>query len=141
MTYNISESYTGPYLVYFSANSTSVSANSPIPYTLQTGTSGHGITVSGGTVTLPQGEWICYASADPNSIQSPFEARWAVNGSYAGGNNFPKLISKGFNQNPFYSEMTTTAIISKGGETISLNPTTTVTISYVCDMVIFGVRT
>lgn len=144
MTFNISEEYTGPYLVYFSANSTDISINDPIPYTLQTGTSGHGITVSNSVISLPQGEWICYASADPESLYHSFVANWKVNGSYVNGENFPTLTANGFNENPFYTEMTTTAIVSKGNETVSLNISYingTRAISGQCDMVIFGVRT
>jgi len=55
MTYNINESFTGPYLVYLKASSTAISSGSVVPYSIVEETPGSGITVSNGRITLPWG--------------------------------------------------------------------------------------
>ena len=60
MTFNNrNKSINNKYFVGLRVNSsTNVDANNPVPYEVYAGTSGHGITVSNGVISLPEGEFI-----------------------------------------------------------------------------------
>ena len=140
MTYNIREATTGTFAVGFVlADGTSISSGSAVPYTIEDGTSGHGITVSSGVVTLPAGEWICLFSLE--TVQnSDHTADIYVDSSIA--SNFPQI--KGFNSGGAQSDLNTTAIPirSTGSTTVELRVNASAsTYSDASDLVIYGVRT
>lgn len=60
MTYLIkNKEITNKYFVGLKLDSnTNVQANNPVPYTIYEGTSGHGVTVSNGVISLPSGEFL-----------------------------------------------------------------------------------
>jgi len=140
MSYNNQKSTTGPYLVYLKASSTALTTGDAIPYALVTGTSGHGVTVSNGVVTLPAGEWICYATADTDSINDALEAKWYIDSTLNTG--FPHIIINAYSTSPFYTDMKSSAYATAGGITIELRLTSAnVTSGSECDLVIYGVKT
>lgn len=140
MSYNNQKSTTGPYLVYLKASSTALTTGDAIPYALVTGTSGHGVTVSSGVVTLPAGEWICYATADTNALTDSLVAKWYVDSSL--GTDFPHIIINGFVNTPFYTDMKSAAFTINISATIELRLTSSdVTTGSECDLVIYGVKT
>jgi len=48
-----------PYAVHFKlASDTTLSGGSTVPYALVSGTTGHGLTVSSGVISLPAGQWV-----------------------------------------------------------------------------------
>lgn len=59
MSYNLKERRT-LYAVHLQASQTSISNSDTVPYSILNGTSGHGVTVSSGVMTLPKGEWIVH---------------------------------------------------------------------------------
>ena len=140
MSYNNQKSTTGPYLVYLKASSTALTTGDAIPYALVTGTSGHGVTVSNGVVTLPAGEWICYATADTDSINDSLEAKWYVDSTLS--TDFPHIIVNAYLNSPYYTDMKSAAYATNGGVTIELRLTSAnVTTDTECDLVIYGVKT
>lgn len=140
MSYNNQKSTTGPYLVYLKASSTALTTGDAIPYALVTGTSGHGVTVSNGVVTLPAGEWICYATADTDSINDSLEAKWYIDSTLS--TDFPHIIVNAYQNTPFYTDMKSAGHTLSGGVTIELRLTSAnVTTDSECDLVIYGVKT
>ena len=140
MSYNNKKSVTGPYLVYLKASSSALTTGDAIPYALVTGTSGHGVTVSNGVVTLPAGEWICYATADTDSVTDALEAKWYIDSTL--NTDFPHIIVNEYTGTNFYTDMKSSAYTTNGGVTIELRLTSTdVTTSSECDLVIYGVKT
>lgn len=141
MSYNNKKSVSGPYLVYLKASSVNITAGEAIPYVLVSGTSGHGITVSSGVVTLPSGDWLCYATADTDLLTASLEAQWYVDSTI--NNDFPGIVVNAYQNTPFYTDMKSSAITLKGGVTVELRSITTSTVSIdsECDLVIYGVRT
>jgi len=139
MTYNIREATMGTFAVGFVlADGTSISSGSAVPYTIEDGTSGHGITVSSGVVTLPLGEWICLFSLE-TSNNSNHTADIYVNGSIE--TNFPQI--QGFNNSNTQTDLNTTAIPirSTGSTTVELRVNTSAsTYSSASDLVIYGVK-
>ena len=59
MSYNLKERRT-LYAVHLQANQTTLSVGDTVPYAILNGTSGHGVTVSSGVMTLPKGEWLVH---------------------------------------------------------------------------------
>lgn len=139
MTYNIREATTGTFAVGFVlADGTSISSGSAVPYTIEAGTSGHGITVSNGVITLPAGEWICLFSLE-TSNNSNHTADIYVNSVIA--SDFPQI--EGFNTSATQSDLNTSAIPirSNGSTTVELRVNTSAsTYSDASDLVIYGVR-
>jgi hypothetical protein len=137
MSYNNKKSVTGPYLVYLKGSSSALTTGDAIPYALVTGTSGHGVTVSNGVVTLPAGEWICYATADTDSINDSLEAKWYIDSTL--NTDFPHIIINAYTSITFYTDMKSAAYTTSGGVTIELRLTSAdVTTSSECDLVIYG---
>jgi len=140
MSYNNKKSTTGPFLVYLKASSTALTTGDTIPYALVTGTSGHGVTVSNGVVTLPAGEWICYATADTDSLNDSMTAQWYIDSTLS--SDFPHIIVNAYQNSPYYTDMKSAAYTLVGDVTIELRLTSAdVTISSECDLVIYGVKT
>jgi hypothetical protein len=149
MSFNNKKATLGTYLVYLEANSQDVSFpfGDTIGYTLSTGTSGHGVTVSNGVVSLPAGEWICYASVEPDSITTAFEIKWYINNAL--NTDFPHIVHNDWNSDingnyVFQTDMYTSAITLEGGVNVELRVTNSnisnATIGK-SDLVIYGVRT
>lgn len=149
MSFNNKKATLGTYLVYLEADSATMDQHQldKIAYTISTGTSGHGITVSNGVISLPAGEWICYASVEAVDITTAVEIRWYVNN--VGNTDFTDIIHNDWDSEirgtyGFYTDMYTSAITLEGGVDVDLriidsnklNPTIGKS-----DMVIYGVRT
>lgn len=143
MSYNNKKATQGTYLVYLEASSATVSIGDTIAYTISTGTSGHGVTVSNGVVTLPAGEWLCYASVEADNLTTDLEAKWYVDNVL--NTDFPHIIHNEIDtQANYYTDMYTSAITLIGGSDVELRVTssnvTNPTVGQ-CDLVIYGVRT
>lgn len=147
MSYNNKKATLGTYLVYLEANSTSVSVGDTINYSVSTGTSGHGVTVSNGVISLPAGEWVCYASVEPDVINRGIEIKWYVDNTL--NTDFPSIAHNDWDSNingiyGFYTDMYTSAITLEGGVNVELRVTdsshSTTAIGN-SDLVIYGVRT
>ena len=140
MTYNIRESVTDTIAVGFTlADGTSISSGSAVPYAIEDGTSGHGVTVSSGVVTLPAGEYICMFSLE-TANNSTHTADIYLDGSIA--SDFPKIEC--FNNSHTQTDLNTTAIPvrSDGTTTVELRVGTSAsTYSDASDLVIYGVKT
>lgn len=139
MSYNNIKNVTGTFLVYLKASSSALTTGDAIPYALVTGTSGHGVTVLNGVVTLPAGEWICYATADTDSVSNALEAKWYIDSNLS--TDFPHIIVNEYTGLNFYTDMKSAAYTLNGGVDIELRLTSSnVTTSSECDLVIYGVR-
>jgi len=147
MSYNNKKATLGTYLIYLEANSTIVSVGDTINYSVSTGTSGHGVTVSNGVISLPAGEWICYASLEPGDIDTLIEIKWYVDNTL--NTNFPGIAHNDFDSNidgqyVFNTDMYTSAITLEGGVDVELRVTDSYSQSTAIgksDLVIYGVRT
>jgi hypothetical protein len=147
MSFNNKKATLGTYLVYLEANSASVSVGDTINYSISTGTSGHGVSVSNGVVSLPAGEWICYASVEPDDVNRSIEIKWHVDNVL--NTDFPYITHNDWDSNingsyVFNTDMYTSAITLEGGVDVELRVTdsyfSTTTIGN-SDLVIYGVRT
>lgn len=147
MSFNNKKATLGTYLVYLEASSATMAVGDIIGYTLTTGTSGHGVTVSNGVISLPAGEWICYASVEPDDINRSIEIKWYVDNTL--NTNFPGIMHNDWDSDingtyVFNTDMYTSAITLEGGVDVELRVTdsyfqsTTIGKS---DLVIYGVRT
>ena len=58
------------YAVHLQASQTSLSVGDTVPYAILNGTSGHGVTVSSGVITLPKGEWLIHFRCETVSVES-----------------------------------------------------------------------
>jgi hypothetical protein len=147
MSFNNKKATLGTYLVYLEASSATVSVSDTIGYTLTTGTSGHGVTVSNGVISLPAGEWICYASVEPDDIDTRIEIKWYVDNTL--NTNFPGIAHNDWDSNidgqyGFNTDMYTSAITLEGGVDVELRVTDSYAQSTAIgksDLVIYGVRT
>lgn len=147
MSFNNKKATLGTYLVYLEANSATVSVGDTINYSVSTGTSGHGVTTANGVISLPAGEWICYASVEAESINKAIEIKWHVDNVL--NTDFPYIAHNDWDSNingtyVFNTDMYTSAITLEGGVDVELRVTdsyfqsTTIGKS---DLVIYGVRT
>lgn len=140
MTYNIKTESIGTFAVgLILANSTSISSGSAVPYTIESGTTSHGVTVASGVITLPAGEWIVMFSLEAMTAADN-TADIYVNSSI--DSNFPKI--EGFGSDA-QSDLNTSAIpiTSTGSTTVELRVNTSSSTSYSSssDCVIYGVKT
>ena len=69
MSYNIIKKNT-LYAVHLQSSQTSLSVGDTVPYAILNGTSGHGVTVSGGVMTLPKGEWLVHFRCETVSAET-----------------------------------------------------------------------
>jgi cytochrome bd-type quinol oxidase subunit 1 len=143
MSYNNKKATLGTYLVYLEASSTSVSVGDTINYSVSTGTSGHGVTASNGVISLPAGEWICYASVEADSLTNSLEAKWYVDNVL--NTDFPHIVHTKYGTGSgFSTDMYTSAITLEGGVDVELRVTSSDISNQPlgnCDLVIYGVRT
>lgn len=58
------------YAVHLQSSQTSLSVGDTVPYSILNGTSGHGITVSNGVITLPKGEWLIHFHCETVDVKS-----------------------------------------------------------------------
>jgi hypothetical protein len=134
MSYNVESAGTNHAVHLQVSSTTTISSGDAIPYAVVNGTTGHGVTVSNGVVTLPRGEWSLIASAETDTPQA-FEAQWYVNS--LANSDFPKIVE--------YSATTTsnlgsTALVTQGSRTVELRVNAGVTIEAYSDMIIYGVK-
>jgi hypothetical protein len=135
MTYNVKQTNT-LYAVYLRSSESSISSGDAVPYAIESGTSGHGVTVSSGVITLPSGDWLisftceCTTNAtftadiyDDNTQNTTFPT---IRGSSSSG----------------VSNLDSTAIPlrSGGNKTIELRVNDSVTVSANSDCLIYGFR-
>lgn len=124
-----------PYAIHLKLSSdTVVSSGSAIPYSLLSGTTGHGVTVSSGVVSLPEGEWICNFTVECTT-SDVFVAQLYVDG--IANTVFPTIQATNVQTS---SNMDSTTIPLRGPCTIELRPTVTKEISEMSDLLIFGVK-
>ena len=140
MTYNIKTQAIGTFSVGFTlADDTSISSGDAVPYTIEGGTSGHGVSVSSGVITLPKGEWVVMFSLEAMSAAN-HTAQIYIDSTVA--SNFP--VIEGFYSSQ-QSDLDTTAIpvLSLGSTTVELRVDTESTVNYSSssDSVIYGVKT
>ena len=134
MSYNIQTAGTNHAVHLQVSSATSVSAGGAVPYAIVTSTSGHGISVSNGVITLPAGEWVVHATVETSTLQA-FEAQWYIDG--AANADFPKVAEyTGTNT----SNLGSSAAVLQGSKTIELRVDASVTVSAFSDLLIYGVR-
>jgi hypothetical protein len=137
MTYKITTPITmTPYAVHLKlASNTSVSTNNPVPYSILTGTSGHGVTVNSGVISLPEGEWLLNFSLQSTTALT-FTAK--IYKDNVLDTDFPYI--KGYST-ASESEMQTTSYTTSGDVDIKLVVDSTTTYSEDSDLLIYGVKT
>ena len=138
MSWNLKEQSLGTYVVGATINTnTSVSAGSPIPYQIYTGTTSHGITVSSGVFTLPKGEWLVSFTLEAQSVAVAHTADIYIDGSL--DTKWPKIECFA---NETQSDMNTTAatLRSNGSTTIELRSNNSISYGNRSDCVIYGVK-
>ena len=125
----------GTFAVHFKlASNTSVNSGSAIPYALVSGTSGHGLSVSSGVISLPAGEWVCNFTLECATPSSTYNAQIYIDN--IANTVFPQIQAKS-NEN---TNMDSTTIVLKGNCDIELRPDTTLTFASASDLLIFGVK-
>ena len=134
MSYNNQTSGTNHAIHFQVSTSTVLSSGDAIPYALLNGTSGHGVTVSSGVITLPKGEWSVIASAETTNPET-FQADWYINSTI--NNQFPKLTE--YNSTST-SNLGSTSIVTHGDVTIELRVNAGVTVTNYSDLIIIGVK-
>jgi hypothetical protein len=136
MTYKITTPATRtPYAVHLKLSSnTSITANNPVPYSILTGTSGHGITVSSGVISLPAGEWLLNFSLQSTSTAA-YTARIYIDNVL--DSDFPYIQCYSSST----SDMQTASFCTSGNVDVELRPSVTTTYSEDSDLLIYGVKT
>lgn len=134
MSYNV-ESAGVNHAVHLQVSAaTTISSGDAIPYAIVNGTTGHGVTVSSGVVTLPRGEWSIIASAE-TSLPQAFVGDWYVNGIKS--TTFPSIVTYTLTT---ITNLESTAIVLQGDRTVEIRVTAGVTLSVYSDMIIYGVK-
>lgn len=144
MTYNINKKNT-LYAVHLQTNQVNLSSGNTVPYAISYGTSGHGVTVSSGIMTLPKGEWLVQFKCEAVTT-SYLVADIFVDGTQ--NTNFPQIISRlnpsltHANSNTNKSNLDTTAIPirSDGSTTIELRVGSNSNVSEASDCLIYGFK-
>ena len=134
MSYNVESSGTNHAVHLQVSAATTISSGDAIPYSIVNGTTGHGVTVNSGVVTLPRGEWSIIASVETNNPEV-FEAQWYVNS--IANTTFPKIAEY---TTTATSNLGSTAIVIQGERTVELRVNAGVTIQSYSDMIIYGVK-
>ena len=140
MSWNLKKQSLGTNVVGSSLGAnTAVSAGSAIPYQIYTGTAGHGITVSNGVFTLPEGEWLASFTLESQAAGIAHTADVYIDGSI--DSRWPKIECFANNTQ---SDMNTTSVTlrSSGSTTIELRVNNSAT-SYgsSSDCILYGVKT
>ena len=134
MSYNIESAGTNHAVHLQVSAATTISSGDAIPYAVVNGTSGHGVSVNNGVVTLPRGEWSIIASAETSLPQS-FVGDWYVNGVKS--TTFPSLVTYNVTT---VTNLESTAIVLQGDRNVEIRVNAGVTLSVYSDMIIYGVR-
>lgn len=114
----------------------SLNSGDAIPYTIQNGTSGHGVTVSSGVITLPSGEWLISFTAELTTTAT-FTADIYLDSSI--NTTFPTVRGS---SSASESNLDSTAIPikSNGSTTVELRINSAETVSSNCDCLIYGYK-
>lgn len=136
MTYNAKTNENTLYAVHLLSSSTSLSSGDTVPYSISTATSGHGITVSSGVITLSKGDWLLSFTVE-SAAPASYTADIYINGSI--DNTFSQIK----NENSIYTsnlESTAIPIFSDGTTTIEMRVNSAVSISNNSDCLIYGFK-
>lgn len=144
MTYNINKKHT-LFAVHLQTNQVNLSNGNTVPYAISNGTSGHGVSVSNGVMTLPKGEWLVQFKCEPVTT-SYLVGNIFVDGTQ--NTNFPQIISRlnpslsHHNSNTNKTNLETTAIPlkSSGSTTIELRLGSNSNVSETSDCLIYGFK-
>lgn len=137
MTYLIkNKEITNKYFVGLKLDSsTNVQANNPVPYTIYEGTSGHGVTVSNGVISLPSGEFLIEFSVLAE-YNVDFEAK--VYKDTVEVTDAPNIFQ--YTSNNTYTSILTSAYPTKGNCNIELRVTSAVSpVSIYSDVLIIRI--
>ena len=134
MSYNVESSGTNHAVHLQVSAATTISSGDAIPYAIVNATTGHGVSVSSGVITLPRGEWSIIASAETSTLEA-FTGQWYVGG--VANTTFPKIAEYTSN---VYSNLGSTAIVLQGGRTVEIRVNAGITVSAYSDMIICGVK-
>ena len=136
MTYNVKGNENTLYAVHLLSSSTTINSGDAVPYSISTGTSGHGITVSSGVITLSKGDWLISFTVESQSVAS-YTADIYLNGSI--DNTFPQIKN---NNSTTISNLETTAIpiASDGTTTIEMRVNSSIALSANSDCLIYGFK-
>jgi hypothetical protein len=136
MTHNPNSATKTPYAVHLIVGSdTALSVSDAIPYAIDNGTSGHGVTVSNGVVTLPKGDWLVSFTAESGSA---FGAQIYVDSAV--NTTFPTIESITSTTTKSNLDSTVIPIESTGGTTVELRVDAAITISGESDCLVYGMR-
>ena len=135
MTYNVKANKT-LHAVHLQSTESSISSGDAIPYAIQNGTSGHGVTVSSGVITLPSGEWLISFTAELTTTAS-FTADIYLDSSI--NTTFPTIRGS---SSTGESNLDSTAIPikSNGSTTVELRINSAETVSSNSDCLIYGYK-
>ena len=122
--------------MHLQSTESTISSGDAIPYAVQNGTSGHGVSVSSGVITLPSGEWLISFTAELTSTTG-FSADIYVNSSI--DSTFPTVRAL---NSTGESNLDSTAIPLKsdGSTTVELRVNDDVTVSTNSDCLIYGYK-
>jgi len=136
MTHNPNSATKTPYAVHLIVGSdTALSVSDAVPYSVDNGTSGHGVTVSSGVITLPKGDWVVNFTAE--STATIFGAQIYVDS--IADTTFPQIVGT-TSTNTSNLDSTVIPLESTGSTTVELRVDTAVTISGQSDCLIYGMR-
>lgn len=116
------------------ASTTVVAAGNTVPFYALSGTSGHGVTVASGVISLPAGEWTANFAVQATTV-TRFDAEIYLNGVSTSG-DWPTISCYGATTNA--SDASTASISVLGPATIELRVLQTVTLTSDCDVMIIG---
>ena len=141
MTYNHGQEKTNTlYAVHLLSSSVTLNSGDTIPYSISTGTSGHGITVSNGVITLSKGDWLISFTVESDASAS-YSADIYVNGSI---NNTFSQISNVNSTGVSNLESTAIPVLSDGTTTIEIRVdftnVSTIDFSSNSDCMIYGFK-
>jgi hypothetical protein len=135
MTYNVKQTNT-LYAVYLRSTESSLSSGDAVPYAIESSTSGHGVTVSSGVITLPSGDWLisltCECTTNANFTADIYE-------DSIQNTTFPTIRGSSSSGE---SNLDSTAIPlrSDSTKTIELRVNNAVTVSANSDCLIYGFK-
>ena len=115
-------------------NTVAVGTGNAIPFFIKSGTSGHGVTVASGVISLPAGEWTANFAVQATTATA-FDATIYLNGSSTAA-DWPVIHCYG--TSIYESDASTASISFYGPATIELRVSTSVTLTSECDVMIVG---
>tara|TARA_R100001460_G_scaffold19213_4_gene40247 strand:- start:2059 stop:2469 length:411 start_codon:yes stop_codon:yes gene_type:complete len=135
MTYNTKNQNT-LYAVHLLSSATSLNSGDAVPYIISTSTSGHGITVSGGVITLSKGDWLISFTAESQNTAA-YTADIYIDSVI--DSTFPQIKNKS-STSESNLESTAIPILSDGSTTIEIRVNSAVSISENSDCLIYGFK-